>query len=423
MFPSPLSLFKSTARRLQSRKSTRPSFRRKPLFEALETRLLLSADPLATFVADGQLRLNLSQDSDHVVVQQAGMAADGGAILDVTLAGITQRYGDVQAGVRSLLGEGGAGDDSFSFVGVTIGVQIDGGEGVDELFGPASDVQWLISGPDRGTVASIDFSDIENLSGAAGNQDTFVLGSGGSLSGLLDGGADGFDSLVLAEGSYGSVTYAPTGPHSGVLVLDDAALSFDGLEPIDLFVPVADFVFDFSATPFVSPGGSTSAADQILVQRYAGDGTKTEIFSSNSTFEHVRIANPTSSLTIRTAGGDDVVTLESLGDGFAADLVIEGQAGNDQIAVTGALDLGGGSFSASAESITVSAAGSIVGAGDVTLTALAHNSYTGASSPAAFALAASIVVDGDIDIGGALTLDATVDNVVEVSAAGDSVEV
>jgi hypothetical protein len=77
--------------------------------------------------------------------------------------------------------------------------------GDDELIGPASDSTWTIDGFNSGLVAGVDFSGIENLTGSADNEDTFLLEGTGSLSGLLEGGAAGFDSLVLTSGVFDTV--------------------------------------------------------------------------------------------------------------------------------------------------------------------------------------------------------------------------
>ena len=84
----------------------RPPFSRRVLFEALENRLLLSADPLATLGADGLLRLNLTAGDDAVIVAQAGGVVDGGVILDISRNGIAERFGDSQAGVHAIFGDG-----------------------------------------------------------------------------------------------------------------------------------------------------------------------------------------------------------------------------------------------------------------------------------------------------------------------------
>jgi len=132
-------------RRGHDRRNFIPPLRRKVLFEALENRLLLSADPLASLASDGLLSVDLTDGDDQVVVQQVGDAAGGGTILDLTRGAITERYGADGAGVSeiSLLGRGG--NDTFRFLGVTIATRVDGGAGDDAIYG-GNDDDSLIGG-------------------------------------------------------------------------------------------------------------------------------------------------------------------------------------------------------------------------------------------------------------------------------------
>src|SRR5262249_39479257 len=78
------------------------------------------------------------------------------------------------------------------------GIAFDAREGADTLQGPAQASTWNITGTDTGTLGeTIHFTGVENLTGASGNEDTFVFAAGGSLSGKVDGGAAGFDTLVI----------------------------------------------------------------------------------------------------------------------------------------------------------------------------------------------------------------------------------
>jgi len=49
-----------------------PPFRRQPLFESLENRLLLSANPAVALAADGVLAVQGSDGADHAVLSHAG---------------------------------------------------------------------------------------------------------------------------------------------------------------------------------------------------------------------------------------------------------------------------------------------------------------------------------------------------------------
>ena len=150
-------------------------------------------------------------DASHTV--SVAVAADD---LVVTVDGIASSR--PVSSVTSLSVAGGAGDDSFdvSAGALPVPVALDGGAGNDTLHGPAADSTWTISGQGSGSVAGISFAGFENLAGAAGNKDTFVVDAGGGVSGVVDGGAGGYDSLVLA-GHPDTVVSTPTGPHSGIL--------------------------------------------------------------------------------------------------------------------------------------------------------------------------------------------------------------
>ena len=108
-------------------------------------------------------------------------------------------------------------------------VTFDGGAGHDAVEGPSTDTTWTIDGEDAGSVAGVAFSSVEDLQGAADNEDTFVFEEGGSVSGVVDGGAGGNDRLFLAS-SYASAEAASTGEGSGTVTVDGVVIRFAGLE-------------------------------------------------------------------------------------------------------------------------------------------------------------------------------------------------
>jgi len=88
-----------------------------------------------------------------------------------------------------------------------------------------------ITGADQGTLnGSISFEGIENLSGAAGNRDTFVVEKTGSISGQLDGGDAGFDTLVVKTWSTGAIPRARCSATGGRYRAWQ--IEFTGLEPV-----------------------------------------------------------------------------------------------------------------------------------------------------------------------------------------------
>ena len=271
-----------------------PQARNRVLFEALENRLLLSADPLAA-LADGALHVQLTDAADSIVLQHAGMSADGGEIIDLQLGALTQRFGDADTGVKSILAQLGAGDDRIELMGILSHASIDGGGGSDTLAstGPGArnwDIDAANSGRVAGTEGSGVFSGIENLLGADDNEDTFSFSSMGSLDGLLDGGARGFDTLVISGGAYSVAAFTATGPDAGTVALDGNLIRYRGLEPIVMAGTLADAIFNLT-------GG-----DDDAVLETSGSSLRLRSVNASPTFELTDFAVPGNSLTIDGAG-------------------------------------------------------------------------------------------------------------------------
>src|SRR5690606_19086569 len=123
---------------------------------------------------------------------------NGGAVLAV---------GDLSS-ISSIAISGGAGNDVFTIDRDSFGdhtlpaIDIDGDGGSDKLvFESATDTDWRIGSANAGIVSTVSFSSIENLAGAANNDDTFTVAYGASVDGVIDGGSGGFDSLYF-DGVY-----------------------------------------------------------------------------------------------------------------------------------------------------------------------------------------------------------------------------
>src|ERR1700674_5616976 len=140
-----------------SSNSSSPPLRRRPLFESLENRLLLSADPLAALAADGVLAVLGTDGADQAIIQHVGTSADGGEIVDLNFTGMTQRFGDQTAGVRSVQADLGAGDDLIQLVDLYSTANIIGGNGDDSFVGPRGNQTWNITGQNSGTVGNVNF--------------------------------------------------------------------------------------------------------------------------------------------------------------------------------------------------------------------------------------------------------------------------
>src|SRR5689334_464970 len=162
-------------------------FRRKPLFEALEGRLLLSADIAPTVLAEGlnepaPTPVQESTPPDSIVIRYAPIVTTD----------------DGRPAVQ-----GGNGDNV-----------------------------WRITGQDEGTLNGAAFSGVGILLGGTGNSDTFIFEPGAALSGYLDGGAGGNDSLVIDGGTFTEGSFKATGPNSGTVQVDGNVIHYLGLEPI-----------------------------------------------------------------------------------------------------------------------------------------------------------------------------------------------
>jgi hypothetical protein len=199
----------------------RPKRRRQSfVLEAIEPRLLLSADP--GLLNGGVLTGNLTAPNNNVVVAlnhtvtPDGVAKDNGLIVDLSVNGVQQTYGDANHGVTSIVLQGNAGDqnDQFTLVdALPINVAIKGGGGVNTIHGPTQGTQWTINGPGSGSInGTTSFTGIENLVGGSGN-DVFTVQAGGAISGTIDGGG-GADKIV---GPNAANTWTITGSDAGTL--------------------------------------------------------------------------------------------------------------------------------------------------------------------------------------------------------------
>ena len=74
------------------------------------------------------------------------------------------------------------------------GLTINGGSGNDTLIATGQANTWVINGTNSGTLNGITFSNIQNLKGGA-QSDDFQFASGGNVTGNIDGGAGGTNTL------------------------------------------------------------------------------------------------------------------------------------------------------------------------------------------------------------------------------------
>ncbi|NBX30342.1 hypothetical protein EBR04_07870, partial [bacterium] len=294
------------------------------------------------------------------------------------------------------------------------GVAFEGRAGSDRLRGPSADVSWYVTATNRGSIdgdddvatAEILFNGVENLSGAALNEDTFVVLGSAGIDGEIDGGFGGFDSLAFQGGSFQSVAYSATGPDSGTIDRDAVRITYAGLEPILDLADIADLVID--------------TGDRDDRARLTDNGkTLTLAPSGFKSFETVVFKKPTNSLTI-TLGDDigiplfsrDVLTIDAV-DLSGVAVTVNGQKGVDEVAFAGNLTCG--NLTVNAETIAVNK-GVVVSAADITLHAADTRGRS--ADPDTFPLAdvdAAVRIDGGTLLGNDITLRADASLVSDVS--------
>ena len=288
----------------------------------------------ATAAAPAAWTVSLSDASGH----DATISADG-TNLTVSVDGATQSK--ALADVTSLQLIGGSGDDAVtidaSALGLAFPISIDGAGGTDTLHGPAVDSAWSVNGAGSGSVQDIAFAGFENLNGAAGNHDTFGFGDGGSLSGVADGGAGGYDSVVFS-GDTNSVAFNATGPQSGTIQHDGGVITYAGMEPLSVTSTATDITVTI-------PDGATDVVLDAV-------GADTRV-SCSGCMESSAFANPTGNLTINLGSGGQSLTLNSPAAGFNANLVVNGGAGNDRLIFSAKAGSGLYSFDGGAGTDTV----------------------------------------------------------------------
>ncbi|MEO1591091.1 MAG: hypothetical protein AAFU71_07345, partial [Cyanobacteria bacterium J06632_22] len=262
----------------------------------------------------------------------------------------------------------GAGDDQLSVDQSLVTsllpgqLQFDGAGGNDILNGPGgtpgSTVVWSITGRNSGSLTGgITFNQVENLVGAANNQDTFILEAGGRLDGRLDGNVGGFDILNIEKTS-DNLTYQAFGPDSGLITLDGQQIEFAGLEPIN--------AGNASQVEIVA----TDNDDELVLEE--ASSTTLQVRSLNGTMESLAFSKTATSARILLGDGDDSLTIQNLGSGVTTDITVAGSSletsipvvgdflddllqGSDSVTFAGDALLQGGSLTVDAETISVNA--------------------------------------------------------------------
>ncbi len=311
-----------TLRRRMRRQTSPRQQQTAPAIELLEPRLLLSAD-LGTLSLAEPLLVDLSPELHDVSLRVAETDGDQ-TVQVVDGVGVVQAERALEQ-ISEIIVEGTpATDDTlridYGTGDISVPVTFNGGEGgLDTLRGPLADSTWQITGPDSGQVEGIQFNDVENLTGAPDNEDTFVFQDGGSLTGMVEGGEGGFDTLVTQGGANASIVVEYTGPDSGTILLDGNVIAYAGLEPVLIDVAAgADITYNLP-----------SASDNLELRLVSGNSFIVD--SLNGTFEDTTFTDPGSSatITINLGDGNDTISLTDLETLDAALEIYGGTSGTD----------------------------------------------------------------------------------------------
>ncbi|MBO52795.1 MAG: hypothetical protein CMJ69_18675, partial [Planctomycetaceae bacterium] len=268
---------------------------------------------------------------------------------------------------------GGSQADTFSISSlVGLAGTIDGGGGSDTIVQADDTNTWTISSANAGDVTDIgDFTSVENLTGGTG-ADTFNIGSGGSLSGDIDGGG-GSDTITQADGTN---TWDITGAGSGTgpdVNAFSAVENLTGGSEADTF----NIASGGSLTGDIDGGGGTDTLTQA-------DGTNTWTISSTNGGS-VDDLNAFSDIENLTGGsGPDTFNIASL-VGLAG--TIDG--GGDSDTITQADD-------SNTWTISSANAGDVTDIGDFT----SVENLTGGTGADTFNIGSTGSLSGDIDGGG-----------------------
>ena len=304
---------------------------------------------------------------------------------------------------------GGGGNDTLDYSGRTAGVTFDygaatstgiggnvsnietliGSAGMDTLIGSDGGDTWNITGANSGDInGALSFSGFENATGGSGG-DLFLVSSGGSLSGTIDGG-DGDDEIDF------TMTDAADTVNVGgsVVTRNGADTSYQNFETLDVntlggadSITVNPSASGFPTTVNINSGddddivtinllagvdttinvdgGAPSASDSVIVNGTSGDDA-ISVDDLTVTYDATRILlSGIENLTV--AGGDGNDTLELSGTSVPENLTLLGGAGDDLITLnygiaTGNLTVDGGT--GANDALVVNSTGSV---NDVTL--------------------------------------------------------
>ena len=225
-------------------------------------------------------------------------------------------------GITGVSIQGGSGNDTLRIDSSGgLAISFSGGDGNDtlSLVGEAADTTWTVTGAGSGSgTGGLSFTGVENLAGAANNEDTFVVETGGSVA-SVDGG-DRRLRQPRRERRHLDARLGRGRPELRVGVLrrpDHRVLRArardderDGRRRRDR---------PAEHEQHGDPGGRSRRRDEAAHLRV---GVRDDL-----------VRHPTATITVNLGGGDDALTIGSLGT-FAGSLAVDGGSGIDLLGTT-----------------------------------------------------------------------------------------
>ena len=194
----------------------------------------------------------------------------------------------------------------------------------------------VLTDRDGNLILIMDPDDVDSLVLSGGDEDDTVTLDWGvieSIGSVTVNLGNGFDTLIVNQGAGtpGTITYSHSDANSGTITDGVNSVAFSGLDPIVDNVDAANRVFTFSG------------AAETIVLSGDGDGANGNGYSfiDSEAAEQVVFKNPTSSLTINTGDGENVVVLGELDTPLAGTfggIAVNGGTNPDSFTITPSAD-------------------------------------------------------------------------------------
>ncbi|MCP4891225.1 MAG: hypothetical protein GY904_32105, partial [Planctomycetaceae bacterium] len=252
----------------------------------------------------------------------------------------------------------------------------------DILYGNASGNTWSITGANAGTVGEVQFSDIENLSGSATASDGFVFEKTGSISGSIEAGDGGGDTLAFKDDT-NRYFVIPTAQTEQILEADKVYTGSPKTTLVGIEQPLSVTVSNGKSTVSGTPLKETweikgSSGGYLLENKNPADKYWDQKLGKVITYTK---SVPEGEVKIDLDGGADTISLSTLDTkghnlsivSAAVQQVDRNQLTGGNITFTGDIKTGGGD-------LTIEVGGTITVKAGVTISTIDDTSPSGEDS-------------------------------------------